>query len=139
MVTEQSRDSEVPANYEEMVSGDDSATCKKTMKVEIESISKFITWELVRLLTGRKFVKTRWVYEAKRNIDSMDVRHKARLVASDFSQIEGMDFQKVCFPVSRNATVRLTVSVSVAQIHKQRLLGVRNAFVNAWIMELINM
>lgn len=67
----------------------------------------------------------------------MIVRPKARLVAKGSSQIEGIDFQEVYFPVSQYATVRLAMSVSLKQKDKRRVLNVKNVFQSASLKKFI--
>lgn len=59
MVTEQSKDGEVPWNYKDAVNRNDSATWKKAMEEEINSLNALNTWELVQLPPERKVVKTK--------------------------------------------------------------------------------
>lgn len=101
------------------------------------SLNNLDTWELVRLPPGRKVVKTRWVFDVKRNGEGAVVRYKARLVAKGFTQVEGIDFQEVYSPVSRYATIRLVLAVSVTLTHIRWVLDVKNAFVNATLTETI--
>lgn len=62
------------------------------MEFEIKSLNMLNMWELVWLLPGRKVVKTRWIFIAKRNGNGIVVRSKARLVAKGFEKVEGPDF-----------------------------------------------
>lgn len=94
METEPINDIEVPTSYEEAMSRKDSATWKRAMELEMKLLNKLNMWELVQLPPGRTVVKTRWVYDTKRNGDEMIVRSKARLVATEFSQLRESTFRK---------------------------------------------
>ena len=50
----------------------------------------------------------RWVFDVK-----TDSRYKARLVAQDFSQVEGIDFNELFSPVVRFESVRLVFLLAV--------------------------
>jgi hypothetical protein len=54
------------------------------MDMEMESIEKNKTWELVKLPVGKKPIGLKWVYKLKRNSDGEVVKHKARLVAKGY-------------------------------------------------------
>lgn len=54
-------------------------------------------------------MKTRRVFDVKRNENGEIVHPKARLVAKGFIQIERIDFQEVYSPVSRYAIERLVL------------------------------
>lgn len=53
------------------------------------------------------------------------------LESKGFSQVPGIDFQKVYYPVSCYATVRLVFTLAVLLFGKLELMDVTNAFVNA--------
>lgn len=76
------------------------------------------TSALVQLPSGQKAVNTKWMFDLKRDGEGLIVRHKAWLEGIGFTKSKGVDFQKVYFSVSRYATVRLALSVSVNQNHK---------------------
>jgi hypothetical protein len=66
---------------------------------ELKSLQKRNVYELVDLPEGRKAIKNRWVFNVK-----SDGWKRARLVAKGFSQIEGIDFDKLFSPVVRYET-----------------------------------
>jgi hypothetical protein len=66
---------------------------------ELKSLQKRNVYELVDLPEGRKAIKNRWVFNVK-----SDGWKQARLVAKGFSQIEGIDFDKLFSPVVRYET-----------------------------------
>eukprot|EP00253_Pinus_taeda_P007436 PITA_07436 len=61
-----------------------------TMNEEYRSLLANDTWDLVPLPKGRKLVRCKWVYRTKYGPDGKVDKHKARLVAKSFSQIEGI-------------------------------------------------
>jgi Reverse transcriptase (RNA-dependent DNA polymerase) len=63
-----------------------------TMKEELEALEKNKTWTLMSLPKGKKLVGCKWVYKIKYNSDGTIERHKARLVAKDFTQTYGLDY-----------------------------------------------
>lgn len=83
----------------------------------------------------RKVEETRWVLVAKRNGEGVAGSPKVWLVAKGSTQIEFIDFQEVCSPVSLYETVCLVMSVSVKRKQERRLPVGKNAFVNATLKE----
>jgi hypothetical protein len=63
---------------------------------EIDALAKNGTWTLVELPSGRKAVKSKWVFKHK-----ADGRFHARLVAKGFTQIFGIDYDETFSPVAR--------------------------------------
>ncbi|CAL2264641.1 unnamed protein product [Prunus armeniaca] len=74
------------------------------MNVEMETLNKNATWELVPLLKGKK-------YKADGFID----RYKVRLVAKGYTQTYGMDYMETFAPVARLNTMHV-VSRSSAEV-----------------------
>jgi len=82
-------------HYDEAMASDDAAEWTAACAVEMESMRSNGVWELVDLPEGRKAIKSRWVFDVKRNEVGEVVRHKARLVAKGFSQVAGIDFAAI--------------------------------------------
>ena len=74
---------------------------------ELESLRKREVFKLTNLPAGRKTVGCRWVFDIK-----TDGRYKARLVAQGFSQVEGVDFNKLFSPVVHFESVRLVFALA---------------------------
>lgn len=91
---------------------------QKAMEDEMAALDNMGTGDLAKLSPGQNIVKTKWCFDIKRHEEGAAVRPKARLVAKRFKQIERFDFQEVCLPVLRYATVRLVLSLPVSQNHQ---------------------
>ncbi|GKC33973.1 putative ribonuclease H-like domain-containing protein [Tanacetum coccineum] len=62
---------------------------------------------LVNLPKGKRAIGTKWVYRNKKDERGIVVRNKERLVAQDYTQEEGIDYDKVFAPVARIEAIRL--------------------------------
>ena len=62
---------------------------------EIDALAKNGTWMLTDLPTGRKAMRSKWVFKRK-----ADGRFRARLVAKGFTQIQGIDYDETFSPVA---------------------------------------
>jgi len=67
-------------------------------------------YEIVNLPKGRKAVKNCWVFNIK-----SDGHYQSRLVAKGFSQVEGIDFDKLFSSVVHYETTRLLLTVAVLE------------------------
>eukprot|EP00253_Pinus_taeda_P027551 PITA_27551 len=74
-----------------------------TMNEEYHSLLANDTWDLVPLSKGRKLVRCKWVYKTKYGPDGKVDKHKARLVAKEFSQVEGIGYTETFSPVAKIA------------------------------------
>ena len=84
------------------------------MEQELKSIEKNCTWELVPLPDGHRPITLKWVFKLKKDELGAVIKHKARLVAHDFVQQEGIDYDDAFAPVARMESVRVLLTL-VAQ------------------------
>jgi transposase InsO family protein len=124
-----------PKSREEALAGDNKAEWQTAMDDEYQSLIVNNTWEVVPCPKDVKPIPTKWVYKVKRTADGNFERFKARLVAKGFKQIEGIDFDEVYAPVSKQATVRALLAVAAAQDLELHQLDVKTAFLNGELEE----
>lgn len=121
----------IPKRYKEALYGANAVNWIIAMEFEIRTLTKLCTSWLVPLPKGKKMIKTKWVYDVKRNGRSNTIRYKARLIAEGFSLIPGVGFTEVFSPVIKFQTIRFFFAMSVHYGWHRTLLYARNAFVGA--------
>ena len=72
----------------------------------------------------------------KQDQDGIVVRNKARLVAQDYTQVEGLDFGETYAPVDRLEAIRILLAYACAHI-KLYQMDVKSALLNGYINELV--
>ena len=77
---------------------------------ELKSLKDRDVYEIVNLSKGRKAVKNHWVFNIK-----PDGRYRSHLVAKGFSQVEGISFDELFFPVVYYETVQLLLAVAALE------------------------
>jgi hypothetical protein len=63
------------------------------------------------------------------------VRNKSRLVAQQFSQKEGINYEETFAPVARLEAIRILLAFSVAKGFKLNKMDVKSAFLNGVLEE----
>ncbi|KAG8492522.1 hypothetical protein CXB51_009769 [Gossypium anomalum] len=70
------------------------------------------TWDLVKLLKGKKVVRCKWIFKKKEGTPGVEEpRYKARLVTKDYSQIPGVDFTDAFSPVVKHSSIRALLGI----------------------------
>jgi len=88
---------------------------KDAMVKEMSSLYKNDTWELIELPKKKKAIGCKWVYVKKqRSLEDDVVRRKARLVAKDCAQREGIDYNEVFSHIVKHSSIQILLAL-VAQ------------------------
>jgi hypothetical protein len=97
------------------------------------------TWRLVPPLKGKNIIDYKWVYKTKRKQDGTLDRYKARLVAKGVKQKYDIDYEDMCSPVVKAATIRVILSIFISKNWTLRQLDVHNAFLHGVLEEEVYM
>jgi hypothetical protein len=111
------------------------AAWRAAMKVEMETVEKNRTWELVDLPCGHRAITLKWVFKLKRDEVGAIIKHKARLVARGFLQREGIDFDDAFAPVARMESVRLLLALAAQEGWRVHHMDVKSTFLNGDLKE----
>ncbi len=109
------------------------------MEEELENLKRNKTWDIVPRPEGRRVVKCKWVFKRKRNKDGQVERHKARLVACGYTQVEGIDYKETFSPVIKSKSIRALLAFSVEQNWQVHQLDITAAYLNGKLNETIFM
>jgi hypothetical protein len=105
------------------------------MNEEYHSLMENDTWDLVPLPKGRKLVRCKWVYRTKYASDGSVERHKAQLVANEFSQFEGIDYNETFSPVAKMISIRLVLALATSHKWEVHQMDVKSAFFHGDLKE----
>ena len=109
------------------------------MENEIQSLHDNDVWELVELPRDRKSVGSRWVFKVKTNADGSIERCKARLVAKEYSQREGLDYDETFSPVVRSESVRSVIALAAMNGLRLHQMDITTAFLHGDLEEEVYM
>ena len=69
-------------------------------------------WTLVDLPNERKAAENKWIFKRKTDADGNVSMYKARLVAKDFCQIQGVDYNETFSTVAMLKSVRIMLAIA---------------------------
>ena len=81
------------------------------MQEEIDALGENKTWDLVKLPKEKNVVGWKWVYKTKHDSNGNVSRHKSRLVAKGYAQMQGIDYDETFASVAKMATLRTLLVV----------------------------
>ena len=83
------------------------------MTEDFNALLRNITWQLVPPKSNVNLLGCKWVFRIKLNANGSIERYKARLVAKDFHQQQGVDYKETFSPIIKPTTVRLILGLTV--------------------------
>ena len=127
------------SSYFEAISSPDALLWKEAIKIELDSILKNKTLELVDLPSGAKPIGYKWIFKRKYFPDGSIEKYKARLVAKGFSQKQTIDYFDTFAHVTRISSILILIAFS--SIHKIFIhqMDVKTTFLNGDLEEEIYM
>ncbi|POS87834.1 hypothetical protein EPUL_000747 [Erysiphe pulchra] len=90
-----------PKTYNQAMKSNDSKLWKEAILEEMDALSRYSTFEIVPRPKDRNVVGSKRVFKVKHKADVSIERYKARLVAKEFSQQPGTDYDDTYAPVAR--------------------------------------
>ena len=110
-----------------------------TMNEEMKSMHDNDVWDLVQLPEGLKPIGCKWIFKIMRDSKGNTERYKARLVAKEFTQREGIDYNETFSPVSSKDSFRIIMALVAHFDLELHQMDVKTAFLNGEIDETIHM
>ena len=100
------------------------------MDYEYKSIMQNHTWDFVDLSSGKNVARMKWIYKIKHKSDGLLEKYKARLVAKEYSQKEGIDYKETFTPTARMTTIRLVIALAAHHGWSVYQMDVKATFLN---------
>jgi hypothetical protein len=129
--------------YHEALSGEHASEYAEEMKKEIRQLIKQRTWEsipraqvpLTSSKQRRKILSGTWAFKLKRLPDGSPSRFKARYCVRGDQQTEGVDYFETYAPVVQWSTVRMVLTMILANGWATKQVDYTNAFAQADLSE----
>lgn len=128
-----------PTTVQEALDREDGDEWLRSMKAEYGGLMSNGTWQLVVLPSNRRAIKSKWVFNFKRNQHGEVERYKSRLVAKGCSQKFGIDYRETFSPVVRYSSIRLILALAAELNLFIHQLDVTSAYLNGVLQEEVYM
>ncbi|GKA87994.1 ribonuclease H-like domain-containing protein [Tanacetum coccineum] len=112
---------------------------QNAMRDEYIALIKNKTWTLVPRPPNTNSVHCMWIFRHKYLADGTLSRYKARLVANDSTQLEGVDVDETFSSVVKPGTIRTVLSLAASPHWPIHQLDVKNAFLHGDLFETVYM
>ena len=109
------------------------------MTSEISALDANNSWTIVPLPPGKKDIGCKCVFKIKYLASGEVDRFKAQLVAKDFNQREGIDYQETFSPVVKMVTVRSVLALAATEKWHVHQMNVSNEFLQGDLLEEVYM
>ena len=80
-------------------------------------------------------IGTKWIFKNKSNEHGTVIQNKSRLVAQEYTQVEGIDFDKTFAPVARLESIRILLAIASHLNFKLYQMDVKSVFLNGMLQE----
>jgi hypothetical protein len=108
--------------------------------MEMDSLEKNGTWDVVRLPRKKKTIKCKWIFKRKEDMPPNEpARYKVRLAAKGFSQIPGIDYTDAYSPIVKHSSIHTFLSLVAMHNYELEQLNVKTAFLHGDLEEDIYM
>ena len=119
-----------PATLEEAKGRKDWPKWDIAIRKELDSLKAAKTWIVVKRPKDRNVVDSKWVLRLKKDSEGKIDKHKARVVAKGFTQVEGVDYYETFAPVARLASIRTVLAIATRNEWKIDTFDFHSAFLN---------
>ena len=80
-------------------------------------------------------IGTKWIFKNKSDEHGTVIQNKSRLVAQEYTQVEGIDFDETFAPVARLESIRILLAIASHLNFKLYQMDVKSAFLNGMLQE----
>ena len=69
-------------------------------------------------------IKSKWVFDQKKDVAGNVLRYKARLVAKGFTQVYDVDYKEIFAPVTKYETFRILIAFAAWSNYYRKLMSI---------------
>lgn len=123
---------DVPFTFQDAIKNKYASKWLKAINDELQNLyENHIMTFVDKLPEGKKPIKTRWIFNVKRDGNNIIIKFKALLVAKGYSQIRGIDYELIFSPTLSIDSIKLIIALA-AYLHWEIFqLDIKAAYLNA--------
>ncbi|KAJ9556969.1 hypothetical protein OSB04_011583 [Centaurea solstitialis] len=121
-----------PAKTQDALSNPDWV---RAMQEELAEFERNRVWRLVERPWRKSIIDLRWIFRKKKDENDLIIRNKARLVAKDYRQQQGIDYDETFTPVARIEAIRIFLAYAAHKNMKVFQMDVKCSFLNGELQE----
>jgi transposase InsO family protein len=137
-LTETKASHSIPRSYHHAMASDPDRWMVP-MQVEMDTLKRKHTWDLVKAPPGANIMDSMWVYDIKWDGEGNRIKDKARLVGKGYTQQLGIDYNETWAGVTRLESVRMTAAIAAKHDLKLWRIDYVGAYLNSLTKEDIYM
>lgn len=107
------------------------------MEVELDSLRNNMVWDLVNRPNGVKMVKSKCVYNIKRDNENNDIKYKTRLVVAGYNQVKNKDYNESYSAVISIDVWRTLIAIAAKKHLNVRFFDVKTAYLHGRLNETV--
>ncbi|KAL0328005.1 UNVERIFIED_CONTAM: Retrovirus-related Pol polyprotein from transposon RE2 [Sesamum calycinum] len=100
------------ATFKDVMASSEAKQWKEAVKSKMDSIVSNGTWVLVNLPLECTMIRCKWIFKKKLKLDGIVDKFKARLVAKDFKQKEGINYFDTYSLVARMTIIWVLIALA---------------------------
>nr|GEZ14267.1 hypothetical protein [Tanacetum cinerariifolium] len=128
-----------PTNYNAILFDLEFDRWLDAINVKKQSMKDNQVWCLVDLPPNYKTVGSKWLFKKKTDMDGNVHTYKARLVAKDFTQTYGVDYEETFSPVADIRAIRILIAIAAFYDYEIWQMDVKIVLLNGYLDEDIFM
>ncbi|GJR27043.1 retrotransposon protein, putative, ty1-copia subclass [Tanacetum coccineum] len=128
-----------PTSYKVAMLDPKSDKWLDAMNAKMQSMIDNNVWVLVDLPPNCKTIRSNWIFKKNTDMDGIVHTYKARLVAKDYTQLYGVDYEEMFSSVADIRAIRILISIAAFYDYEIWQMDVKTAFLNGYLDEDIYM
>jgi hypothetical protein len=123
-------DAAEPKTYNEAMASPDASEWLAACEEEMQTWKDLEVYNIVPRPKGCKVIRSKWVFRIKWGPNGSIQKHKARIIAQGFMQVEGINFNQTFAPVAKFSSLRTVFALTAEHDLELHQMDVKATYLN---------